>query len=509
MLIEMHAHTAEHSSCSTVAAKELVQRVFADGLDGIVLTDHHYQWSQEELAALHRIAEVPPDFLIMSGQETLTDLGDVLVYGADRTFPRGTPVTEIRQSCPDVALVWAHPYRNSHKPSDQQLQNGALDAIEIFNSNHTVRSNTKGLQDWHRLRFTATAGTDTHAASYAGLYPTLFFHPLKSIAELAGEIRHGRCIPFLSEISHFGASAHVVELQMGRKEGMEPEERVIIKRPATQEQWRASSRSFAVMEALAARGFAGGQFRAPTFVENDMDSQTAVEEALVGQSLYDALLTATRPQGVMIVRLAAEWLARMHNCRLVVTPADEFVPAESRRMERYVEHFTDSKHPHASRFREIVDAILEEEMLMTAHDRDSFLQGHGDYHPKNIRIGGEKLANRDDIGWIAAIDFDRTLVQPPAFDVGSFLAQFRNQFFEHREVLRRYPERLFIDSYLGNIDANERDFLQKVQLFKARANLSIASYLISIGLGNTEKLWRVLVEAERGVAMYRASRVRS
>lgn len=503
MLLEMHSHTAEYSSCSSVTAKDLVRRVFMDGLDGVVFTDHHYLWPPDELAALHRASEVPPDFLILSGQETSTDCGDVLVYGADRILARGTPIAELRQACPDAALVWAHPYRNIQRPSDEKLLNGFIDAVEIFNSNHSVRSNTKGLQDWHRLRFTATAGTDTHSASYAGLYPTLFFHPFKSMEEMACEIRHGRCIPFLSEISHFGASAHVVELQMGRRKDSQPEERVIIKSPGTQEQWQASSRSFAVLEALAAHGFAGGKFRVPVPVESDKDSQTAVEEALGGRSLYDELLADSRSQGIETVRLAAVWLARMHNSRLVVTQLDEFVPAERRRMERYVEHFTDCKYPHAARFREVVDAILEEEMLITARDRDSFIQGHGDYHPKNILIGRE-TRTREDSPWVAAIDFDRTLVQPAAFDVGSFLAQFRNQFYEHHEVLRRYPERLFIDSYLGNINTTERDFLRQVLLFKARANLSIASYLLSIGLGETEKLWRVLVEAERGVAMYRA-----
>ena len=60
MLIEMHCHTREHSSCSRVSALELVQQVFAKGLQGLVLTDHHYLWPRDELAALCREAEVPP-----------------------------------------------------------------------------------------------------------------------------------------------------------------------------------------------------------------------------------------------------------------------------------------------------------------------------------------------------------------------------------------------------------------------------------------------------------------
>ena len=37
--MEMHAHTSEHSPCSSVSAVELVRRVFAKGLQGIVLTE--------------------------------------------------------------------------------------------------------------------------------------------------------------------------------------------------------------------------------------------------------------------------------------------------------------------------------------------------------------------------------------------------------------------------------------------------------------------------------------
>jgi 3',5'-nucleoside bisphosphate phosphatase len=32
--------------------------------------------------------------------------------------------------------------------------------------------------------------------------------------------------------------------------------------------------------------------------------------------------------------------------------------------------------------------------------------------------------------------------------------------------------------------------------------LSIASYLIKVGMGDSQDLWRVLVEAERSVALY-------
>jgi predicted metal-dependent phosphoesterase TrpH len=93
MLLEMHAHSAEYSACSSVSAKDLIRQVCAKGLDGIVLTDHHHLWSPEALRHLRRATKVPEHFLILSRQEVSMDFGDMLVYGADRSFGRNTPVT--------------------------------------------------------------------------------------------------------------------------------------------------------------------------------------------------------------------------------------------------------------------------------------------------------------------------------------------------------------------------------------------------------------------------------
>jgi hypothetical protein len=42
--------------------------------------------------------------------------------------------------------------------------------------------------------------------------------------------------------------------------------------------------------------------------------------------------------------------------------------------------------------------------------------------------------------------------------------------------------------------------LAEVELFRARADMSIAYYLIKVGLGDSEDLWRVLVDADRRLA---------
>ncbi len=501
MLMEMHSHTAEHSPCSGVSAVELVRRVFAKGVQGIVLTDHHYLWPVEDLKTLRRNAGVPDYFLILSGQELRSaEIGDVLVFGATVTLPRGTALSEVRRLCPDAALVWAHPYREGRTPLAEELLDPLLDGIEIFNSNHTVRGNTRGLQDWHRHRFTAIAGTDTHGKSYAGTYPTYFDHPVKNIAELAEEIRKGRCRPFFKEIPRSGANTQVTEVTIGTKGMDEERERIVIKSIESRQKWRAAERGYQIMKAVFTHGFDGGLYRVPRPIDEDASAMTLIEQGMRGKSLFDKLLAASVEDGMEYLRLTARWLAKLHNCRLMITSSDEFLERESKRVARYIERFVEVRHPQLRKASEIAEVVLdcEQRLVMEA---PAIVQGHGDFHPKNVFVGQDSQDNRDTL-YVAAIDFESSLMLPPAFDVGCFLSQFRNQFFSHEEILRNFPETIFLEAYQDAAGGVGAGFGRQVELFRARTNLSIAAYLIKLGLGDSEDLWRLLVEAERAVTYF-------
>lgn len=85
MLIEMHCHTSRHSPCSVIEPAMLVRRVMEKGLQGLIMTEHHYLWTDDEIGALKKEAGVDDSFVILSGQEVGTDMGHVLLFGADRT----------------------------------------------------------------------------------------------------------------------------------------------------------------------------------------------------------------------------------------------------------------------------------------------------------------------------------------------------------------------------------------------------------------------------------------
>jgi aminoglycoside phosphotransferase (APT) family kinase protein/predicted metal-dependent phosphoesterase TrpH len=499
MLFEMHCHTAEKSKCSSVPAVELIRRVQARGLQGIVLTDHHTIWSEGELNELRHQAGVPDHFLILSAQEVTTrDHGDVLVYGATAALAKGTPLIEIRQDWPRAALVLAHAYRKGRRPTDQQLIDPLLDGVEIFSSNHGVAENSRGLADWHRLRFTAISGTDTHGVQYVGAYPTLFDHPLQSIQELADELRAGRCRPFFKEIPRSGANALVTEVTFGTKEGDENRERIIIRTLTDQNKWKSTERAGTIMAAVAAAGFSDGRYRVPRPIEIDQERMTIIEQGIRGRSLYDKLLAASNEDACWYLELTGRWLGRLHKAALTVTAPEEFRQREEGRIRNYLSRFEMINHRHIGRARQIAEAIIAAEQDCSCSG-DCLVQGHGDYHPKNVMIGQDSQEKRETL-FVAAIDFGSSLMLPPAFDVGTFLAQFRNQLFGHTEVLDRLPEKIFLDAYLDEGPPAGDDFLWQVELFRARTNLSIAAFLIRVGMGESEDLWRVLVEAEQSMS---------
>ena len=500
MILEMHCHTAEHSGCSQVAAAEVVQHNFNIGLHGTVLTDHHYLWTPEEIEELRGRLKVPDYYLILSGQEVMTpELGDVLVYGADVTIEKGTSLESIRRHFPDAAIIWAHPYRHENIPPRDKLLHPLVDGIEIFSSNHTVTESARGLREWHDLKFTAIAGTDTHALSYAGLYPTIFDHPISTITELADEIRAGRCRPFFKEIPRSGTSStRVTEITVGMEKSSDIREKYVIKKHKDLATWHSAARTAYIMDEIRRHGFEKGRFRIPKPLGNDQESLTVIEQGIKGKTLFDTLVESRPGEAVSCLEMAAEWLVRLHNCRLQITPPGEFFSNEPLRLERYISAFYKINHPHTRKAQEIMNKIIETENSLYRGHPEKLIQGHGDFHPKNIFIGQD--SDDPSSRFVAAIDFGGSYTMPPAFDVGTFLAQFRNQFYDKREVFAKVSENIFLQKYLNEARQLDDDFLRQIELFSARTSLSISYYLIKVGLGESENLWRVLVEAEHHLA---------
>ena len=200
LLIDLHLHTRRHSLCSRIDESQLIDRAVKAGLDGLVITEHHYQWSREELDEL-LAASVHPGFILLAGFEYSSARGDILVYGLEagqvREFvPGGDPEAVLAKAQRmGAACIAAHPTRAAI-PFDERIVNMPFEALEVKSVNlasHEQRLAIKLAQDLGRAMTTAS---DAHRLEDVGRYATEFQVPIQSMADLHNSLRHGTFRPY-------------------------------------------------------------------------------------------------------------------------------------------------------------------------------------------------------------------------------------------------------------------------------------------------------------------------
>jgi len=503
MLLELHCHTHRYSSCSLVEPKTLVSQAVLRGVQGVVITEHRYLWSEDEMLRLRQETEVDDSFILLSAQEVETDIGHVLLFGADVSVPDRVEVATLRNSFPDAALVWAHPFRYGRVPDDEALLAPCLDGIEIFSQNHTTKENYLGLLAWHRLKFTAISGSDTHSRAMAATFPTLFDHPVSTIREVAAEIKAGRCRPLYKEIPAAGSTIVVTRITIGTKGIDESRSNIVIKNIKNGSKWRRTKRTVNLITRLHKAGFGRGAYRVPGIIDVNDEARVLIEESQRGKTLFELVMSVSEGIGQTYFRMAGQWLARLHSLKMRVGHTSRTIRKERSRFESYLRSFEDNSNPHTGEVRKIIERVRIDEERLFEHDRQRFIQNHGDFHPKNIIIG-QDLQHDISTLYVSVIDFDNSFSFVPAFDVGYFISQFMYQFHDHPSVLQRYRREDFLEAYRSMADSlaaskvlqrylvrsekNEKVFHREVTLFELRANMSICSYLIKMGKGESDDM---------------------
>ncbi|MEJ2745302.1 MAG: phosphotransferase, partial [bacterium] len=115
-----------------------------------------------------------------------------------------------------------------------------------------------------------------------------------------------------------------------------------------------------------------------------------------------------------------------------------------------------------------------------------------------IFIGQDRAGDRA-TQFVSAIDFESSYTAPRAFDVGCFLAQCENQLSQIPGLLVNRPGEIFLNAYRDASGNLPSDFIEQVNVYRARADLSIASYLISVGKGDSDDLKRVMRDAQNAL----------
>src|SRR5438132_1011817 len=111
MKFDMHIHTTLHSPDSAMEPADLVRSAQEIGLNGVVITEHDWLWSEDELEELRRVA---PRLVILAGVEVSAREGHFLCYGVTdpHRVPRGIGVAEL---CREIhrqggVVAAAHPF---------------------------------------------------------------------------------------------------------------------------------------------------------------------------------------------------------------------------------------------------------------------------------------------------------------------------------------------------------------------------------------------------------------
>lgn len=198
-LVDIHLHTRRHSGCSSIDEARLIDQAVRAGLDGIIITDHHYQWPEDELAELIDAAN-HPGFTVLTGFEYTSAHGDLLVYGLDAETaasfkPRREPeeMLEIFQGLGAVCVA-AHPTR-AGLGFDARLAQMPFEGIEVASVNlqpHEQRLARRLAADLARP---ATAASDAHRIGDVGRYATAFDAPIRCMADFCVALRAGAFRP--------------------------------------------------------------------------------------------------------------------------------------------------------------------------------------------------------------------------------------------------------------------------------------------------------------------------
>ena len=157
------------------------------------------------------------------------------------------------------------------------------------------------------------------------------------------------------------------------------------------------------------------------------------------------------------------WLSKLHKARFKITPEEEYLQIEPQRLEYYLKSLIETRNRYLDRVREIKDQVLAQEIELIRSRPEILVQGHGDFHPRNIFIGRDEPEGGE---YVTAIDFGSSYQLPRAFDVGTFLAQYVNMFFRERQVQMHAPSDIFLRTYLDQTRDLEEDFLAQVSLYK-------------------------------------------
>jgi predicted metal-dependent phosphoesterase TrpH len=167
--VDCHLHTV-HSGDSVLRVAELAERVAAERLDVVCVTDHH------TLAGAYEALEQDIGARVIVGEEIRTGGGEIIGLFMSERVPYVLPLAEaVRRIRDQGGLVYApHPLdpgRSSlgRARLTELCANGVADVVEVFNSKVRDQAwNTEAAEIATRYGVPGAAGSDAHDAHGIG-----------------------------------------------------------------------------------------------------------------------------------------------------------------------------------------------------------------------------------------------------------------------------------------------------------------------------------------------------
>jgi predicted metal-dependent phosphoesterase TrpH len=194
MKFDLHIHTRRYSPDSEIDPPALVRRAREVGLDGVVITEHDWLWTEAELEELRGRAN---GLVVLAGIEVSAHEGHFLVYGVHDPFrlPRGIGVAEL---CREVhrqggAAVAAHPFR-WEQPFDEILkeERPELDGRELMTNNMDAECRRRAAEVYAERALAGLGSSDAHRVETVGACFTEFDAVIRTGQDLVRAIRERR-----------------------------------------------------------------------------------------------------------------------------------------------------------------------------------------------------------------------------------------------------------------------------------------------------------------------------
>lgn len=205
-LIDLHCHTARYSFDGRLESEELIERLMATNIQGLVITEHNKCWPREELDdLLATTGGAEAGLRLWAGQEVRVAIdgrpaGDLLVYGPERPMADGTPIERVIEEVDQVGgfTIAAH-LGVPGKGLGALAGDYPITAVETWNGRYGAAGAKQSKTAAEGLHLPATGGSDAHEPSQVGQGATEFpgtIDRYSTFSDLREALTAGRCRPW-------------------------------------------------------------------------------------------------------------------------------------------------------------------------------------------------------------------------------------------------------------------------------------------------------------------------